>query len=47
MHVQFTILSCNELFDIGHSNEAFMFREVVIIINVMFRKLITRPMDDK
>jgi hypothetical protein len=47
MHVQFTILFCNELFAIGHSNVVIMFHEVIIIINVMFRKLITWPMDDR
>ncbi len=41
------ILTCSELFTIGHSIVGLVFCEVVMAINVVFKKLITWPMGDK
>ncbi len=41
------ILTCSELFTIGRSIVSLVFHEVVMTINVVFKKLITWPMGDK
>lgn len=41
------ILTCSELFTIGRSIVSLVFCEVVMAINVVFKKLITWPMGDK
>ncbi len=41
------ILTCNELFTIGRSIVGLVFREVVMAINVVFKKLIIWPTGDK
>jgi hypothetical protein len=41
------ILTYSELLTIGHSIVGLVFHEVVMTINVVFKKLITWPMDDK
>ncbi len=41
------ILTCSELFSIGHSTIAFVLREVIITINIVFKKFINWPTCDK